>query len=406
MRKIERLPSGKHKVRFRLAGKQTSETFDRKRDAERFAHLLDLLGPQEALDRMYDGEQATAVPTLNAVAADHIRYLTGIEPGTRLKYERLWARTWGPLIGNVRADELTRDRVAEAVNHLALRYAEKSLENQRGLLAGVCDRLIELGHARRNVAKGLRLPRGSSDREDTHEMVCLTDADWQYLYAAMTAHYRPMVRFLVGTGCRWGETVALRCGEVNLEHGTVRIIRALKDSPDGNRRVGVTKTKMSKRTVALPPEVLADIGPLMEGKAASDLLFTAPRGAMVRHHVFWSDHWRPAIWRAQHCPDHYEPACRCGTAHPERCKLHETPPPPCGCALVVTPRIHDLRHTHASWLLAAGVPPHVVRMRLGHESIQTTVDTYGHLLPDAQRAARDATSLVFRRVAIPQQGNG
>ena len=43
-------------------------------------------------------------------------------------------------------------------------------------------------------------------------------------------------------------------------------------------------------------------------------------------------------------------------------------------------RFHDLRHTHATMLLAAGVPVHVVQARLGHESIQTTVDIYGHVL--------------------------
>ena len=44
-------------------------------------------------------------------------------------------------------------------------------------------------------------------------------------------------------------------------------------------------------------------------------------------------------------------------------------------------RFHDLRHTHASHLLKSGVPIHVVQARLGHSSIQTTVDTYGHVLP-------------------------
>ena len=49
-------------------------------------------------------------------------------------------------------------------------------------------------------------------------------------------------------------------------------------------------------------------------------------------------------------------------------------------------RLHDLRHTHASILLCSGVPINVVQARMGHESIQTTIDTYGHLLPasDAQ----------------------
>ena len=49
-------------------------------------------------------------------------------------------------------------------------------------------------------------------------------------------------------------------------------------------------------------------------------------------------------------------------------------------------RVHDLRHTHASWLIAAGVPLPVIQRRLGHESITTTVDRYGHLAPDSDVA--------------------
>ncbi|MFE3139335.1 tyrosine-type recombinase/integrase [Streptomyces scopuliridis] len=48
--------------------------------------------------------------------------------------------------------------------------------------------------------------------------------------------------------------------------------------------------------------------------------------------------------------------------------------------LIKRPRIHDLRHSHASWLIAAKVPLPAIQGRLGHESITTTVDRYGHLL--------------------------
>ena len=51
------------------------------------------------------------------------------------------------------------------------------------------------------------------------------------------------------------------------------------------------------------------------------------------------------------------------------------------------PRIHDLRHTFASWAIRANVPLPVLQRQLGHESIQTTVDRYGHL------AASDFDSL-------------
>jgi integrase len=50
-------------------------------------------------------------------------------------------------------------------------------------------------------------------------------------------------------------------------------------------------------------------------------------------------------------------------------------------------RLHDLRHTHATVMLKAGVHPKVVSERLGHSSIRITLDTYSHVLPGIQEAA-------------------
>ncbi|MCA0329475.1 MAG: tyrosine-type recombinase/integrase [Actinobacteria bacterium] len=63
--------------------------------------------------------------------------------------------------------------------------------------------------------------------------------------------------------------------------------------------------------------------------------------------------------------------------------------------------MHDLRHSHASWLIAAGVPLPVIQRRLGHESIQTTVDVYGHLAPDALEIAAQAATLALGQ-AMPE----
>jgi integrase len=410
-----------YRVRFRLAkantttGKaiQSTETFTVKAKAERFAKLVDAVGPREAVDRLYATAQSEDVPSLNTVAADHIRLLTGIEEGTRLGYTRLWSRTWAPLVGDLYADQLTADTVREAVNTLAKTYSTKSLENQRGLLSGVVARCIELGYLTKNPAKGVRLPEGrrvaldSVDDEDDAEMVCMTHAEWDALYDAFAEHYRPFLRFLVGTGCRWGEAVVLRPSDFDLDAGLVRIRRALKWSSDGNRVIGPPKTKKGKRTIKLAPENVADLRLLFEGKKARDYVFTQARGGMLVHRNFWSRYWKPGIFRAQQCETHRAEleavGCKCGTATPARCKLHRdmAMPEPCGCSgtLRQSPRIHDLRHTHASWLLANGVPIHVVQARLGHESIQTTVDTYSHLLPDAQLAAAAAASLAFSGTA-------
>ena len=68
-------------------------------------------------------------------------------------------------------------------------------------------------------------------------------------------------------------------------------------------------------------------------------------------------------------------------------------------------RIHDLRHTHAAWLIAAGEHPKSIQTRLGHSSIQVTIDRYGHLMDglDHQTAARlDAIAATVRGPGVAQ----
>ena len=357
VRKVEKLASGRYKVRFRYGEKQTSESFSTRSEADQFAVWLDAVGPQGALNFLYEADQDKTVPTLDELAAQHFDNLPGVTAGTRLSYERLWTRTWSPLIGTIRAHHLTRDQVGKALTELAPRYSSKSLENQRGLLAGVLGRAVEHGHLTKNHANGIKLPDGRPSR-GSDDMRILTPEEFAGVEERMAEHFRPLLRFMWGTGCRWGEAVALPVSKVRLPN--VSIHQALKWSPDNNRIIGTTKTKKSRRTIVLPAELHDEIAAVCDGRRGDDLVFTAPRGGPVLHRTFWSRYWLPAV-------------------------EHLTP----------RPRIHDIRHSHASWLLGNGVPIHVVQARLGHESIQTTVDTYSHLLPDAQLGAANAADLAF-----------
>ncbi len=65
-------------------------------------------------------------------------------------------------------------------------------------------------------------------------------------------------------------------------------------------------------------------------------------------------------------------------------------------------RFHDLRHTHASLLLAAGIPIHVVQARMGHTSIQTTVDVYGHLMPTSDIEAGNKLDIIVGKMSAEQ----
>jgi len=61
----------------------------------------------------------------------------------------------------------------------------------------------------------------------------------------------------------------------------------------------------------------------------------------------------------------------------------------------------DLRHSHAAWLIAGDVHPKVIQARLGHASIRTTLDTYGHLLEGLDEAAAEAVNEAVSRARVP-----
>ena len=60
-------------------------------------------------------------------------------------------------------------------------------------------------------------------------------------------------------------------------------------------------------------------------------------------------------------------------------------------------RLHDARHIHASLLLKQGVHPKIVQERLGHATIQTTLDIYSHVTPGLQKAAAEKFDEIMKR---------
>lgn len=66
-------------------------------------------------------------------------------------------------------------------------------------------------------------------------------------------------------------------------------------------------------------------------------------------------------------------------------------------------RIHDLRHTHAAWLIAAGEHPKTIQTRLGHSSIQVTMDRYGHLMEGLDDRTADHLDDIARFAQGPDE---
>lgn len=342
------------RVRYRDDGHQHSETFATERAARDFARLVDTVGGAQAraiLDHR-DAETSAPTPTLREWASRHIDGLAGVEEGTRRRYRSIVTRDLHDL-ADLPVDAITPDAVRAWVRRLERAGASgKTIRNKHALLSSTLAAAVTAGHIPNNPAHGIRLPRTVRQ-----EMVCLTHADYAVLLDATPPRWRPLVAFLAGSGLRWSEATALKVGDINADGGTVHVARAWKYTAGEGHRLGPPKSAKSRRTVQLAPETLDALRPLLE-RPAGAWLFVNRDGGPVRSGAF-HEAWRQIVEDAD---------------------------------LGKSPRVHDLRHTCASWLLASGIPMPYVQAHLGHESITTTVGTYGHLLPDARRAVAVALS--------------
>jgi integrase len=342
-------------------GYYTSATFATRPEAERFVRDCEDRGIAWALAEHRRAKNIEQEMTLDQWAERHFASLTNVTVGTLVSYRRIYARAWQPILGHYRLSQLNRELIARAVQQVP--GSDKTVKNAWGVLATMLKVAVADGHLPKSPAVGIKLARHTSHEKTEHRYLT-EDEFWQVLDDT-PPHWRPLLAMLGGTGMRWGEAAALLVSDVDLERATVRITKAEKWDPStSTRTVGPPKTAKSKRTVALPADSLAFLPPVLEGRKRSDRLFLPPGGGPLRHMTFYRDIWR-----------------RKSTANLDDPK----------------PRLHDLRHSHVAWLIANGTQLPVIQQRLGHEKITTTIDTYGHLLPDVQRAAADAANRVFAR---------
>lgn len=338
------LDSGERRwrVRFRLDGTETSETFRAKPDAATFAAILDGGGPVEALAWLGARQKQADAQTFAEFFEVFVNQLTGVTPRTRADYQAMHRR-YLTALDPLPLALVTRSHVTGIVNKLdSDGLSPKTIKNTVHMLSSVMALAIDEGHIARNPCRRVRLPAA---RLDQVEARFLTLEEFRALHDATPVHYQPLVAFLFGTGLRWSEATALQCRHVDLDHGTVRVERAWKRIP-GGWELGPPKSAKSRRTVNAATAALVAVSELI--RKPSDLLFTTPAGGLVRHANFYNRVWTPATEKA---------------------------------GLDPSPRIHDARHSHASWLISDGQSLEAVQDQLGHESILTTRRTYGHLLP-------------------------
>lgn len=354
----------RYRVRFRLGGQETSETFRRRTDAEMFRGII---GDGK------DGRVEEALRWINAKKTErdtitfgtwhetYVEQLTGVSPRTRDDY-RAYRRRYLTDLDAVPLPLITRSHVTSLVNRLDREgKSPKTIKNVVHMLSSCLRLAIREGHIARNPCEGVRLPK---DSLDAHQARFLTPEELRALVEATTEHYRPLVTFLVGTGLRWSEATALQSRHVDIANGTVRVEQAWKQvrGAKQGRVLGPPKSPKARRTVNAAVLALAAAKPLL-GKP-NDFVFRTVQGKPITYSGFYDRVWLPA------------------------CKKAELEP---------RPGVHALRHTFASWLISEGTPLEAVQDQLGHESILTTRSVYAHLQPAVGVAAGKAASAALDR---------
>lgn len=357
---------------------QTSESFEDHAAALRWKKILDQSGPERAraLLSATDEVRAEKVVTLNdSWAETYIKGLTGVEKATRDRYRRFMVNDIGPAMGDLAlstlciADDDEPGIVQQWVNEQeADGYKPKTIANKHGFLSGCLRAAVRRKLMPFNPCDETKLPKGR------RECVFLEPEEFDIVYAAVPQRWRPMVLFLVTTGMRYSEATAIRVGDISrqvaddgLVFYTARISKAWKYTGTAERKLGGPKTQRGWRTINVPAETIEELR--LAGRGKDQLLFRTRNDKRIIPQQFHNLAWKPAMEAVAD-------------------KLGKKPRP------------HDLRHTCASWMLNNGAEITDVSAHLGHESIKTTVDVYGHLDRRSGHRASTAISKALVRTTV------
>jgi len=283
-----------------------------------------------------------------------------------------------PHIGTVKLQKLSGSQVNALYSKLAetgrkdgkTGLSPMTIHHVHACLHKACKDAVRWGHISRNPLDAADPPRKKGD--GTKEMRTWTKEQLKaFLDAMKDERLSPLWHTIAMTGMRRGEAIGLRWSDVDFDGGRLAVRRAL--IPSGREViVSEPKTIKGRRVIAIDPgtvEVLKAQAARQldeqkdwdEAWVETGLVFTLENGAALDPESV-SRYFRQAV------------------------KKSMLPPI----------RLHDLRHTHATLALRAGIHPKVISERLGHATISITLDTYSHAIPAMQEeAATLIAGLVF-----------
>ena len=359
---IRRRESGNYQVRYRGPDGlvyPAPMTFQRKGDAERWLSLLEA----EIVRGNWSSPTARRVH-LGDYASQWIKERE-LQPRTRELYRSLLRNHIRPYLGT---------RSLDKINSQTVRTWRKRLldDGRTPIIAAKSYRLLRAVlntavNEDRLLAENPCRMRGY-DKEETAERPVGSVTAVVALSELIERRYRALVLFAAFTGLRWGEIVALRAVDLDLEQATVRVTRKFAELQDGRRVPGPPKSSAGVRTVALPAVLVQVVREhLAEFPASGDeLVFRGPLGAPLRRNNFHrSVDWANLVVKA---------------------------------GLPAGFHFHDLRHTGNNLAAASGASTRELMHRMGHGSMRAAL-IYQHATSERDREIAAALDLRIGREA-------
>lgn len=361
------------RVYWRLGGRggaKQSTTWPTEKHARQAADLAAAHRHQISADEVYSLILGTplpqvvdkpATPTVAEWADEWLASRTRITPGTKGRYRRQLDNEILPRIGDMALADVTAGTVATLLNELGETRADTTVTRYYAVLHSLFEWAVIERKIADNPARRTDYIRDLVAHDDLGEEghVYLTRGEFESIHRAAHERARPLLRFLAESGCRWSEATAVQVADVDPlgKPPGVRIVRAWKQDDKGRWYLGSTKGR-NRRTVPLPRHCIDELAPLLVDDDGVDqqggvLLFRAPKGGRVIYSNFRSRLWLPAL---------------------------------AASGIGQRPTIHDLRHTHVAWLIAAGRPLAAISRRIGHHSITITERVYAGILPEVDEA--------------------
>lgn len=319
-----------------------------------------------------------------------------IKASTISNYRKLAETHITPSLGSLSLEEINAQRVQQFLNQKKEEgYSGSYRHDMYVVLKGALDLAVNLGLISTNPLHSVNAPSQTPERNK--EMTILDEKQIRKLIETVTNEepwFETYYHLVCNTGLRRGESLGLRWEDVDFEDNSIYINQQLTVKNELGLILDTPKSENSRRKIHLFPPVMKRLEEYyseqekMKDKIGEEQFYGHDRLQEVdlseEQLVFTDPDGKPI--RPGRMTKHIKRMCRAADL-PE-----------------VT--FHSLRHSHVSLLIKMGVDVKTISKRLGHSSVELTLDKYGHLFPGQDREAADTFGkLIYEEETQDTGGN-